>query len=133
MPRALYPDKPLDLGEIFYLQANTNVAFAFNPIAEGILNFGKYAAFIVPIVIGGYILIGKKLLKHNVLFYAIFFGYSADIFRGDFSNCAFDLLFLIILVGAMSHFSIIGDKEKENEVFNCNLYTGQTKYSRKMC
>lgn len=111
IPRKIYPNKPEDLSMEFYKEAKTNVGFAFNPVAEGLINFGKKGAiFIVPIVIMFYINLAYFLGKRNSTFYLIVCGYSINIFRGFFSNSMFAIFVMCVLAWLMLRkFKRVGD------------------------
>lgn len=99
IPRVLYSGKPSDLSVTFYNEViKRGSAFAFNPVAEGLINFGKFSVFITPIVIYLFMRIGIKIGKKEPLFYFIICAYSFDFFRGEFANCIFDVVFLYICV-----------------------------------
>lgn len=108
IPRVFYPNKPEDLSMLFYKEANTNVGFAFNPVAEGIINFGIIGSMIVvPVVIIFYVFLAYKLAKRNVLNYIAICAYSINIFRGFFANTAFALFVMVILISLMTeHYKI---------------------------
>lgn len=99
IPRAFYSGKPLDLSLVFYNQViKSGSAFAFNPVAEGLINFGEFSVFITPIIIYLFMRIGIKIGKREPLFYYIICAYSLDFFRGEFANCIFDIVFLYLCI-----------------------------------
>lgn len=108
VPRYFYPNKPEDLSQTFKKENNLNVGFAYNPVAEGILNFGKSAFIFVPLIIFMITIICNYLSKKNVLYFLIICVNSLDFFRGAFSNYFFDVLFCIIIA-----FIIYGVKIKK--------------------
>lgn len=109
VPRSFYPNKPEDLSQIFKKENKLNVGFAYNPVAEGILNFGKYAFIFVSFVTFLITFVCNYLSKKNVLYFLIICVNSLDFFRGAFSNFFFDVLFCIIVA-----FIIYGIKIKNN-------------------
>lgn len=99
IPRVFYSGKPLDLSMVFYNEVIKNgSAFAFNPIAEGLINFGGFSVLITPIIIYLFMRIGIKIGKKEPLFYYIICAYSLDFFRGEFANCIFDIVFLYLCI-----------------------------------
>ncbi len=99
IPRLFYSGKPLDLSLTFYNEViKSGSAFAFNPVAEGLINFGGFSVFVTPIIIYLFMQIGVKIGKKEPLFYFIICAYSLDFFRGEFANCIFDVVFLYLCV-----------------------------------
>lgn len=112
-PRVLVPNKPQELGTIFKKKLNLNVGYSFNPIAEGVLNFGKYAVIFVPIIIALIVLISNKMYKFNVLMPVIISSFSLDFYRGQFANFFFDSVFCFVFVFIIFKLSIKNSKVKE--------------------
>ena len=104
-PRAIFSNKPDDLSQIFKKQYNLKVGFAYNPIAEGILNFGGMAVFMVPLIVLFLTIIANKLSNKNILFYIIIAISSFDFYRGPFSNFIFDIVFSIFMLIFIFNFS----------------------------
>lgn len=103
IPRAIYKSKPIDLSEKFLNEAKTNVGFAFNPVAEGLINFGQFwSIIIVPFTIYFYIWLANKLYKRNIFGFLIITGYSINIFRGFFANSIFAIVFMLIIIKLMT-------------------------------
>lgn len=96
-PRAIFPNKPEDLSKQFKDEYNLKVGFAYNPVAEGILNFGKYVILFLPILLVFITIMANKLGRLNILNYIIIAISSFDFCRGPFSNYCFDLIFMMIL------------------------------------
>ncbi len=70
-PRAIFPNKPEDLSKQFKDEYNLKVGFAYNPVAEGILNFGKYVILFLPILLVFITIMANKLGRLNILNYII--------------------------------------------------------------
>ena len=99
VPRFLYPSKRIDLADEFHQKFNTNVGFAFNPVAEGILNFGNvYAPIAASFLMFLITLFARKKINSNVLNYIILFTFALDFNRGAFSNFFFDYLFCSVII-----------------------------------
>lgn len=99
VPRKIYPEKPLLLSQQFQKDAKTNVAYAFNPVAEGIINFGMIgASFVVPIIIYGFIVCSYYFGKKNIEYYAIILSSSIGFFRGTFSNTIFTTIVMLVFM-----------------------------------
>lgn len=111
VPRGIYSNKSLDLSMRFKEQYNTNVGFAFNPVAEGILNFGDYAPFFVAIIMILITSFAHYMCKKNILYYIIILAFSLDFCRGAFSNLFFDILFCFIIIFIIYNVTM-GKKEK---------------------
>lgn len=102
IPKSLYENKPQDLSFQFKNEYNTNVGFAFNPIAESILNFGKtFASIMTASIMFAITVIARSFLKKNILYYIIILTFSLDFCRGAFSNVFFDTLFCFIVIFMM--------------------------------
>lgn len=100
-PRALLPNKPEDLGIIFWREAKTNTALAFNPVAEGILNFGSYSIIITPIIIFCIIYIIRKN-KNKEVYYMVMCGAVLNFNRGQFAVWIFECLMVFTVIKLMS-------------------------------
>ena len=97
-PRFILKNKSEDLSFQFAKEYNTNVGFAFNPVAEGILNFGKWAPIGVSIIMLIITSIARKLINKNILYYIVILTFMLDFCRGAFSNVFFDSIFCIVLI-----------------------------------
>ncbi len=97
IPGALFPGKPKPLSVVFMNEAGTNVGFAFNPVAEGLVNFGQLAVFIVPIIFLLYNFVGNKIGKKNPLIYLLMFGYCINFMRGMMAVCVFEIVLYAIV------------------------------------
>lgn len=97
-PRFILKNKSEDLSFQFAKEYNTNVGFAFNPVAEGILNFGKWAPIGVSIIMLIITSIARKLINKNILYYIVILTFVLDFCRGAFSNVFFDSIFCIVLI-----------------------------------
>lgn len=103
VPRAIFPGKPEDLALVFYNQAiHTGSGYAFNPIAEGLINFGTFSVISTPLVIFFVMSIGSRLYKKEPLFYLMMCAYSFDFMRGEFPNSMFDIAVLYIFLHFMN-------------------------------
>lgn len=119
-PSFLLKNKPKDLSQKFKEENNLNVGFAFNPVAEGIMNFGEVGAVIVvPLITFMIITIAKIFAKKNVLYYIITACYSLYYCRGAFSNYFFDIVFCYCLIFVFYKFTIgRGKKHEKNRIGN---------------
>lgn len=100
IPQKIYKNKPQLLSEIFKEEANTNVAYAYNPVAEGIVNYGPIGAtFFVPIVILFFINMCYYLGRKNKIYYILILSSSINFFRGIFANT----IFTIIVMGVFMY------------------------------
>lgn len=110
-PKILMPNKPEELGILFWKEANTNTALAFNPIAEGLLNFGKYSVVFVPLIIFLIIYLVKKLQKREI-FYLVICGSVLNFTRGQFATWAFECLFVFLVIKSINLFiRLCGEKD----------------------
>lgn len=106
-PRVVFPWKPEDLAVTFMSSVLQNrVGFAFNPIAEGYLNFGNLLVLFVPLVFILFVEIGYKLSKKMPVYYLLFCAYFLDFNRGQFSNCMFDIIFMYIILFFMERLKV---------------------------
>ncbi|MBR3176466.1 oligosaccharide repeat unit polymerase [Candidatus Saccharibacteria bacterium] len=101
LPREIYKNKPEDLSVQFMNEYKTNVGFAYNPVAEGLLNFGKASQLIVPIIMIAICKFAVSLSKRNPIYYATVYMFALDFFRGAFSNMAFDIAFCCIIIACL--------------------------------
>lgn len=94
-PSIIIKNKPEELALIFWREANTNQALAFNPVSEGILNFGNYSIVLTPIVYYLYLnLVNYK--KYAPYLYVVLIGSTMDICRGQFALVFFEVIFVYI-------------------------------------
>ncbi|WP_217820214.1 hypothetical protein [Clostridium tyrobutyricum] len=100
-PKALLPNKPEDLGIMFWKEAGTNTALAFNPVAEGIINFGNLSIIFVPIIIFVLIFFIRKFKKRQLLYF-VFCGAALNFMRGAMANFIFECLFVFICIKIMN-------------------------------
>ena len=113
-PSFLVSNKPEGLANKFEKDHNLNVGFSFNPVSEGIINFGKYAIISVPFLIFLIIIISNKIYKFNVLMPIIISMFSIDFYRGQFSNFFFDSIYcfvILFLIFNINHTSKYRKKE----------------------
>lgn len=98
IPRRFYPNKPETLSVKFWREAKTNVGYAFNPVAEGLINFGiKGSVLMVPFVILFFIKMAYRFSKKNFLYYFIICSESINFYRGTFSSTIFTLVVMLLL------------------------------------
>ena len=113
IPKAIYPSKPDDLSVQYKRQYKTNVGFAYNPIAEAILNFGTgLAPLVTAMIMFAICVIAVRLGRRNALYYILFVILSIDFCRGAFSNLFFDTVFGCLLIMFMIK---ISKKEKAKD------------------
>ncbi|MZK52740.1 O-antigen polymerase [Clostridium beijerinckii] len=98
IPRILYESKPINLGIQFIQQSGVNVGFAFNPIAEGLINFGKYSSLIVGILVLALMIYGREVYRKNNLIYIILLASSVDFNRGQFSVYLIDIIIIYFIL-----------------------------------
>lgn len=97
IPRSLYKNKPELLSKRFKKQTGINVAYAYNPVAEGIVNFGTIGAiFVVPCVLLFLSNLAYFFGKKNLIFFYIVCGESINFCRGIFSVSMFSIVFISI-------------------------------------
>lgn len=96
MPSFIFSNKPRLLGDVLKDEAGLNVAFAFNPIAEGLINFGFLSVLSTPILMYMYIFFANKFKKCNYFMYMLFYGYVMNFFRGMFAVMIFDFIVFYI-------------------------------------
>lgn len=97
-PSFIVNNKPQEFSTQFKRELNLNVAFSFNPIAEGILNFGKYVIYFEPLIIALIIYFANKLYKFNPMVPLLISSFALDFYRGQFSNFFFDIIYCIVFV-----------------------------------
>lgn len=119
-PRFILKDKPEDLSQVFKKEYNLDVGFAYNPVAEGILNFGNYAVITVPIVMLLITIFAKGFEKINALNYVFICTSSLDFCRGAFSNYFFDILFCFVFITIIFNFKVKDDLKDEKN-WNNNI------------
>ncbi len=102
VPRALFPQKPLDLSERFWQMAGTNVAYSFNPVAEGLWNFRWGCLVAVPLLLYLYLWIANYAVNYSPLLYMAYTGYFISFMRGGFSNAAMDMAMLTAIIAFMN-------------------------------
>lgn len=96
-PSVIFPWKPESLGTVFMQQAHTNVGFAFNPVAEGIVNFGMNCVYLVPVLLVLYVWVAKTLGRRNKFIYILFYAYVINLMRGMTAMIVFELVFMVVL------------------------------------
>lgn len=97
LPSKIFPEKPELLSVQFQKEAKTNVAYAFNPVAEGLINFGKVGAiFAVPVIILFWVKLAYIVSRKHLLFFAIVCAESINFFRGIFSISVFSVVVMTI-------------------------------------
>lgn len=93
LPSQIFPEKPELLSVQFQKEAKTNVAYAFNPVAEGLINFGKVGAiFAVPLVMFFWVKLAYIVSRKHILFFAIICAEAINFFRGIFSVSVFSVV-----------------------------------------
>ncbi len=118
-PSFILPNKPKDLSQQFKEKNNLNVGFAFNPVAEGIINFGIFGATIfVPMLMFLITSIAERMGKINILYYIIVACYSLYYCRGAFSNFFFDILFCYIVIFCIYKINFLGGKNEKSRIDN---------------
>lgn len=109
IPRSIYKDKPEMLSVQFQQEAKTNVAYAFNPVAEGLINFGCIgAAIFVPIVLFLFTFVSRLLGKFRLDYYVVVFASSVGFCRGIFSVTVFSIVCICLVIYLMRRFSKFG-------------------------
>lgn len=111
-PRAIAPNKPVELGAQFAEELNLNVAYSYNPVAEAILNFGYGAIVFLPLLILLLVLIANKLYKFNVLMPVILSAFSLDFYRGQFANYFFDSVMCFVVIFLIFNINYTGVRKK---------------------
>lgn len=97
LPSQIFPEKPELLSVQFQKEAKTNVAYAFNPVAEGLINFGKVGAiFTVPFVMLFWVKLAYIASRKHILFFVIICAESINFFRGIFSVSVFSVVVMAI-------------------------------------
>lgn len=115
IPRRIYKNKPILLSQEFKNQAKTNVGYAFNPVAEGIINFGYKGAMIsTPIILLLYVKLAYYVSKKNFLYYIAACAESINFCRGIFSVSAFSLFLMIFITKFMFNKGDIINEQRVN-------------------
>lgn len=118
-PSFILKNKPKDLSQQFKEKNNLNVGFAFNPVAEGIINFGIFGATIfVPMLMFVITSIAEKFGKKNILYYVIVACYSLYYCRGAFSNFFFDIIFCYVIIFCIYKINFLGGKNERSGINN---------------
>ena len=108
LPKKLYPKKSQQLSTEFMHTVNSNYGLAFNPIAEGLVNFGNKCVYILlPLVLFFYIKLAYIIGKKYNFIYFIFVAENINFMRGQFSNSIFLIAFIGIVVGLIINSSIV--------------------------
>lgn len=115
-PRFIIENKPEEFSLQFKKMLNLNVAFSFNPIAEGVLNFGKYVICFEPFIIAFIIYLSNKFYKFNPMIPLIISAFSLDFYRGQFSNFFFDIVYCIVFVFLIYKISYLKKGERKNDI-----------------
>ncbi len=102
IPRAIFPNKPLDMSVRFWNMAHTNVAYSFCPIAEGLYNFGWGAILVVPVVLFMYVKMANEFRKYSNVLYLTMVGCFVGFMRGNVSNCLLDYFMITIIMVFMN-------------------------------
>ena len=97
-PSFIVENKPQELAYQFYKNMKTNTGYSFNPVAEAILNFGKFAIIFVPLLIVLIVVFSNRLVNFNFLISIIIMSFSLDFYRGQFANYFFDCVFCFIFI-----------------------------------
>lgn len=118
LPSFIYPNKTIGLSTMFKQLVGLKVAFSFNPVAEGLINFGSAAVITVPNLFFLLIKIIKWIYKKNVIIYALIVASLIDFHRGAFSNFFFDSIFIIVIVFCMTYINskIINIKHERSDL-----------------
>lgn len=109
IPRSIYPNKPATLASEFVTKIlNTTQGYAYTPVTEAFINFGYIGPFVIFYILALFLNnLVKEANEKGISFkYAIFFAYSFDFCRSEFSSVAYSFLFIylsykliILLVG----------------------------------
>ncbi|MCU7197746.1 O-antigen polymerase [Turicibacter sanguinis] len=106
IPGRLFPNKPEVLGLRFINDAHVNVGFAYNPIAESLINFGYNGVLFVPFFIFILLFIIRKFSINNPIFYIAIVAQTVNFCRGQFAVTFFDILFFIVVFKIMYYIGI---------------------------
>lgn len=117
IPRFIYKDKPRMLSEQFQEDAGTNVAYAFNPVAEGLVNFGYVGATIcVPAILCAFVLLSNWLSRYRLDYYAVMVASSIGFCRGIFSVSVFSVICICLVIYCMRRLDNSSrNKKRRNE------------------
>ena len=109
IPRNLFPNKFTSLAKEYMVKFHntTNYAIAYTPVTESFINFGKYGATFVYIVIG--LLMGFLTNYKNQIFVFAFFCLTIDFCRSEYSGFVYNyvvVLFPFIVNFVLNKFKI---------------------------
>lgn len=109
IPRKLFPNKFTSLAKEYMVKFHntTNYAIAYTPVTESFINFGKYGAAFVYIVIG--LLMGFLTNYKNQIFIFAFFCLTIDFCRSEYSGFVYNyvlVLFPFIVSFVLNKFKI---------------------------
>ena len=109
IPRNLFPNKFTSLAKEYMVKFHntTNYAIAYTPVTESFINFGKYGATFVYIVIG--LLMGFLMNYKNQIFVFAFFCLTIDFCRSEYSGFVYNyvvVLFPFIVSFVLNKFKI---------------------------
>lgn len=95
IPRNLVPNKFTSLAKEYMVKFHntTNYAIAYTPVTESFINFGKYGATFVYIVIG--LLMGFLTNYKNKIFVFAFFCLTIDFCRSEYSGFVYNYVFVL--------------------------------------
>ena len=98
LPSKIYKNKPKTLALEFMNKIRSNYGLAFNPIAEGLINFGeKWIYLFLPLVFIFYTNLAYKLGKIHNFLYFIVASETINFMRGQFATSIFSIAFIGIL------------------------------------
>ena len=109
IPRNLFPNKFTSLAKEYMVKFHNtkNYAIAYTPVTESFINFGKYGATFVYIVIG--LLMGFLTNYKNQIFVFAFFCLTIDFCRSEYSGFVYNyvlVLFPFIVSFVLNKFKI---------------------------
>lgn len=109
IPRKLFPNKFTSLAKEYMVKFHNtkNYAIAYTPVTESFINFGKYGATFVYIVIG--LLMGFLTNYKNQIFVFAFFCLTIDFCRSEYSGFVYNyvvVLFPFIVSFVLNKFKI---------------------------
>ena len=95
IPRKLFPNKFTSLAKEYMVKFHNtkNYAIAYTPVTESFINFGKYGATFVYIVIG--LLMGFLTNYKNQIFVFAFFCLTIDFCRSEYSGFVYNYVFVL--------------------------------------
>ena len=121
VPNEIYKNKPNTLAQDFMKITKSNYGLAFNPIAEGLLNFGsKYIYLFLPLIFILYIKSAYILQRKFDYAYFIVTAEITNFMRGQFSTSFFLIFFMVFIC-----YFIIDFNKKKDVVLNVNKKTHQ--------